>query len=134
MRRASVATGLALTAALVGCHRASPAVAVPAAPSRHFALILERSASGWAAHCEVGCRWADVTMSCGGCQVRIDAAGIGAAGPIEGPPGSFAFVLRGTSAGWEAEGISGVHWRRLSWGCGAAVCRARIDETGVGAP
>jgi hypothetical protein len=131
MRLACIVTGLAL-AIIAGCHRAPAPGPAAGSSSPHFALVLERTATGdWAAHCEVGCAWTDVSMSCGGCQVQLDASGIGPAGPPARTRKPFAFVVRATSAGWEAEGISGVRWRRLSWGCRGSPCRARIDEGGV---
>ena len=118
---------ISLTAA---CHRPA-SVPTNAVPRAHFAIVLERSNAGWSAHCDDGCRWTDLTMSCSGCQVRLTAIGIGPANlPEEGPDG-FAFTLKEAGTGWEAVAIRGVRWRSLTWGCGAPVCRARIDEAGV---
>jgi hypothetical protein len=113
------------------CHRAPLVATTATSPSRHFALVLEHSAGGWSAHCDMGCRWTDVTMSCSDCAVQLDATGIGLVGAAEHTTDGFAFVLSGKGAGWEAQGVTGVSWQTLSWDCGAAVCRARIDETGV---
>jgi hypothetical protein len=130
---------LATTTLLAGfvataCYKMPPAVASAPVPTGHFAVILEHSATGWAAHCEAGCQWTDVSMSCAGCDVRLDASGIARAYPAAPAATGFAFVLSNTGRGWTARGIQGVRWQSLSWSCGAAVCRARVDESGVGRP
>ncbi len=129
--RALVATMLAVFLA-TACHKPSSTVA-GASPgeSAHFAVVLERSPTGWAAHCEAGCQWIDLSMACQGCDVQLDASGIARAALAPAPKG-FAFVLSDASGGWTARGIQGVRWQRLSWNCGADVCRGRLDETGVG--
>jgi hypothetical protein len=99
--------------------------------STHFSFILEHSAQGWQAHCEAGCRWRDVTMSCGGCEVRLTSVGIGPANASEEEPGTFGITLTDSGSGWEARSLRGAGWITLSWGCPQATCRARIDETGV---
>lgn len=128
MRTASVVAILALAPTFASCHRPSAATTAPLA---HFAVVLEHSVQGWTAHCQVGCRWTDSTMACGGCQIRLSAAGVGPARLPEDPTEGFAFTLQDAGTGWEATGVRGVRWRALSWQCQAAVCRARIDETGV---
>ena len=114
------------------CHRApAPAAAAPAAAPAPFAIVVEHSESGWRAHCETGCRWVDVTMTCAGCAVRVDVSGImGADAPAEAVPG-FAFVLSAVPGGWAARGVQGVRWERVTWTCSAAACRGRLDESGV---
>jgi hypothetical protein len=114
------------------CHKAPPAVVSAPVPTDHFAVILEHSATGWAARCEAGCQWTAVSMSCARCDVRLDASGIARAYPSAPAPTGFAFVLSSAGGGVTARGIQGVRWRSLSWSCGAAVCRARVDESGVG--
>jgi hypothetical protein len=125
---ATFAVALLLTTA---CPKKSYVVAAAPAEPAHFAVILERSPTGWAAHCEVGCQWTDVTMSCNGCDVQLDASGIALAYPSPAPKG-FAFVVSDARDGWTARGIQGVRWQNLSWSCSAVVCRGRLDETGVG--
>lgn len=61
----------------------------------------------------------------------LDASGITRATPSAPEPTGFAFVLSRAERGWMARGIQGVQWRSLSWDCGAAACRARLDESGV---
>ena len=128
---ATLVVALILTTA---CPKKSYVVAAAPTEPGHFAVILERSPTGWAAHCEVGCQWTDVTMSCNGCEVQLDAsgiAGIALANPSPAPKG-FAFVVSDARDGWTARGIQGVRWQNLSWSCGAVVCRGRLYETGVG--
>jgi hypothetical protein len=115
----------------VACHKPS---AVSAAPTEAglFAVILERSATGWPAHCEAGCQWtAAVTVSCDGCDLQLDASRIARVYPSPAPKG-FAFVVSNARGGWTASRIQGVRWQKLCWNCGAALCRGRLDETGVG--
>ena len=131
MRLRALATTVLAAFLAIACHKTSPAVAAASAQTGHFTVILERSATGWAAHCEVGCQWTDVTMSCDGCDVQLDASGIARAFLAPAPKG-FAFVVSNARDGWTARGIQGVRWQKLSWSCGAAVCRGRLDETGVG--
>jgi hypothetical protein len=110
---------------IAGCNR-------PAAPAAdHFSLVLEHSAQGWKASCEVGCRWREITMSCAGCEVRLTSVGIGPASSAEDEPGTFAFTLADSGSGWAARSLRGAKWITLSWGCPQATCRARIDEVGV---
>jgi hypothetical protein len=113
------------------CHPKPAALTSTPEPGGHFAVVLEHSPKGLAAHCEAGCHWVDVTMSCGGCDVRLDATGIGPAYPATSEPSTFAFVLSPSVSGWKARAIEGARWKTLSWDCGTPVCRVRVDETGV---
>jgi hypothetical protein len=126
---ASIVVGLLVTMA---CHRTPPSVASVSPSNGHFAIVVEHSPKGWQAHCEAGCQWVDVSTSCGGCDVRLDATGIGPAYPASSEVTGFAFVLSSDGTGWQARAIDGARWKTLSWSCGTAVCRGRIDETGVG--
>ena len=114
------------------CHQKPPTVAPTAAPESHFTIVLERSAKGWAAHCETGCAWVNVSMFCDGCEVRLDANGIGPAYPATSTAAAFAFVLSADRTGGKARAIQGTRWTSLGWGCLPAGCRVRLDETGVG--
>jgi hypothetical protein len=107
-----------------------PTPATAPAPN-HFSLVLEHSAQGWRASCEVGCRWRELTMSCGGCEVRITSVGVGPASSSEAEEATFAFTLTDAGSGWHAKSLRGVHWIALTWGCPETTCRARIDEAGV---
>lgn len=115
----------------IACHRQAPTVA-PVSEPDHFAIVLEHSAKGLAAHCEVGCNWVNVSMSCGGCDMRLDVSGIGRAAEAAPSPAGFAFVLSPDRTGWKARAIRGARWITVGWSCGTAVCRVRLDETGVG--
>ena len=113
-----------------GCHRSAP-TPITAVPESHFSLILEHSSSGWAARCEAGCRWKEVTMNCGGCTVRLDIAGISQLGAAQDKPNGFEFTVSRTSKGVMAKAVTGARWKSLSWNCEDGTCRARIDESGV---
>ena len=119
MRYAVIAVGAVLL--MGGRHASSP----------HFALTLEHSAQGWKANCDTGCAWREVSMSCGGCEVRLSSLGIDRAGTPEISRGGFAFTLSDSAGGWQAKDVRGTRWATLSYACPQAVCRARIDETGV---
>ena len=122
---------LALVGVLAGgCHRQAPAT-VAAIPLSHFSLVLEHSASGWAASCEAGCRWKEVTMTCGGCTVRLDVSGIFRLHAPREEVNGFEFTVSRTSEGLAAQAIAGARWKSLTWKCDQGTCRARIDETGV---
>ena len=125
---ASVVSALLVTMA---CHKTPPSVASVAPANGHFSIVVEHSAGGWRAHCETGCHWVDVSMFCGGCDVRLDATGIRPAYPASSAVPGFAFVLSTDGTGWKARAIDGARWKTLSWNCGAVMCRGRIDETGV---
>ena len=126
-RVAFVMIGIALSA---GCHRPASTAAV-SVPESHFSLVLEHSSSGWAARCEAGCHWKEVTMECGGCTVRLDVAGISQLKAAHNNSGGFEFTISRTSKGLVAEAIAGARWKSLTWNCTEGTCRARIDETGV---
>ena len=113
----------------VACSTARAPGIAPAA--NHFSLVLEHSVQGWRASCDVGCRWREVTMSCGGCEVRLTSIGVGPASSSEVEEGTFAFTLTDAGSGWQAKSIRGANWLALGWGCGETTCRARIDEAGV---
>ena len=116
----------------MGCHRVSQAPKSAEVDNGNFALVLERSSSGWAARCEFGCRWKEVKMTCENCSVRLDVAGISAPDIVHEVVTGFAFVVSNTDSGWQARGLSGVTWKELAWGCEGGSCRARIDQAGVG--
>lgn len=118
---------------VMACHRQPPTVA-PVLEPDHFAIVLEHSPQGLAAHCEVGCRWVDVSTSCTACDVRLDVSGIGPVHEATPQPTGFAFVLSPDGAGWKARAIRGTAWISVGWSCGTAVCRVRLDETGVWHP
>jgi hypothetical protein len=128
----SLASFVAAIFIATACHQKPPTVAPVPAPNDHFSIVLERSANGWAAHCEAGCAWVTVSMACGGCDVRLDASGIGPAYPATSAATGFAFVLSADRTGGKARSIQGTRWTTLGWGCLPAACRVRLDETGVG--
>ena len=117
--------------ALMGCHAPSTN-RVASVPERHFSLVVEHSPSGWAARCNEGCRWKEVKMSCGGCDVRLDVAGISRVDAAQEKVAGFEFVVSRTIEGITARSVAGVRWKSLSRKCDQGTCTARIDETGVG--
>jgi len=125
MRALVAVLAIALT---VGCHRA-PTVAP--APVRHFAIVLEQSATGWSARCETGCAWTEVSETCTGCDIRLDSTGISRGYPARASTAGFEFVVSSERQGWSVRAVRGATWVNLSWGCAAAPCRARVDERGV---
>ena len=100
-----------------------------------FQIVLDRSGPGWAAHCDTGCAWQDLSYACpAGCRVRIDANGVSTETTASRPAPAFAFVLERTDDGWQAQSVAGTAWTTVSWhsvGCQFGSCRARIDEHGV---
>jgi hypothetical protein len=125
-----VAFALVGFALVSGCHRPVSTAAI-AVPESHFSLLLEHSSSGWAARCEAGCRWNEVTMTCSGCTVRLDVAGISEVRATHIKADGFEFTVSRTSDGLAADAITGARWKSLTWNCEEGTCRARIDETGV---
>ena len=113
---------------VAACHRA-PAVAP--APVTHFAIVLEHSPTGWTAQCETGCAWTEVTETCTGCDIRLDATGISRGYPARAGTEGFEFVVSPERTGWTARAVRGTSWVSLSWTCTVSSCRARVDETGV---
>ena len=131
MRMHALSTVLAAVL-IAGCHRAPVVAAAGAAPGQHFAIVLERSATGWSAHCEVGCAWTNVTETCAGCDIRLDLTGISRGYPAHAGTQGFEFVVSSERDGWRAEAVRGVTWEKVSWTCrGTTTCRARVDERGV---
>jgi len=131
-KRALTAVLLAAAVAGASCHKPQGESQFATGPEQHFSLWLEHSASGWAAHCDSGCSWKDVTLQCASCKVLIDADGI-AGDAVATPPRGFAFVVDDHN-GLSAHGVRGVRWLDLSWGCASAVCRAWFSEEGVHIP
>ena len=96
-----------------------------------FSLILDYTATGWAAECEVGCTW-KAAFSCeSACNALVDSRGLVTLGEIRPPDPKFAFVIEHTRIGVRARARSGAAWITVSWGCRQEPCRARITEAGV---
>ena len=112
----------------------SPRVVVQrSTPETGFVLELAHSwETGWTARCAKGCKWKELTATCADCRIRLDDSGVRPpAARDHEEPAKFAFEIQARETGWEAKGISGLKWTKLSWDCGKAGCRARIDESGV---
>jgi hypothetical protein len=133
MSKRAFASILVALAAVSACHKAPESTQTAAVPEQHFSILLQRSDTGWTAHCEVGCHWIDLSFHCVSCEWRLDADGVSNY-DLNRSSSGFAFVLSDEHNGWSARGLRGVRWLKLSWSCGTAVCRGRVDETGVRAP
>ena len=133
LKRALPVMLLAACVASASCHKSQDDPRVATGPEQHFSLWLEHSPTGWAAHCDTGCTWKDVTMRCSDCTVRVDADGINDDAAAARPPRGFAFLLD-DHHGLSAHGVQGVRWLDLSWNCATSVCRARLNEEGVHVP
>ena len=120
-----------VTSALCLVAWSTPRTAGIAPAGSHFSLALEHSAQGWRASCDVGCRWRELTMSCGGCEVRLTSVGVGPASSFDPEDATFAFTLADAGSGWDAKSPRGVNWLALSYSCPETTCRARMDEAGV---
>lgn len=123
---------LGLLVFLAGIAGSSPSAPVSQAPQGHFRLVLERSDSGFTAHCEAGCSWKELTFRCvADCHALIDANGVALNPESRATTSPFAFRLHPTVDGWAAESVAGTAWISLSYGCGTVACRARVTEFGV---
>jgi hypothetical protein len=96
-----------------------------------FSLVLESTATGWAARCDSGCRWTHITLSCArSCDATIDANGVRPRGARSASP-SFAFNIERTGREVRATGRTGTAWQALTWTCFLDPCRARVNTYGV---
>jgi hypothetical protein len=101
------------------------------APSS-FSMVITSTTTGWAAHCDTGCRWSDVSYECPGqCAAVFDATGVATPGATQTDTSVFAFTIERTEQGNLATAQNGAAWQQLTWGCGAAECRARVSTDGV---
>jgi hypothetical protein len=114
---------------------ASGAVTVTAQkaqPRASFSLVLESTRTGWAAQCDSGCRWRQLSFDCRqACGAVIDADGVVTLAAARRDSTAFRFVVEHTPTGVRAIARSGTAWQALSWDCGAESCRARVDQRGV---
>jgi hypothetical protein len=108
-----------------------PATTPTAHAPAGFSLVLESTRTGWAAHCDSGCHWTTITLSCArSCDATIDANGVGPrAAPFVSP--SFAFKVERTDREVRAIARTGTAWQTLTWTCFLDPCRARVDANGV---
>jgi hypothetical protein len=124
---------LAAIAVAGACQRPAAVATTRTIPLNAFSVVIEHSSAGWQVQCESGCEWMKVSMSCAGCSVQLDATGIVRAVRARAAPIGFAFVLIDDGVGkWTARGIQGTAWKKLTWTCNNALCRARLDTEGVG--
>jgi len=109
---------------------------VPRSPAQvavsAFSLIITTTPANWAAHCDSGCGWEDVTFSCpGNCSWVLNANGVATSTMVRADSSAFAFELHRADRGMRAKSLAGTEWKALSWYCAAETCRARIDAHGV---
>jgi hypothetical protein len=97
-----------------------------------FSLVITTIPTGWAAHCDSGCRWQEVAYSCpGNCKAVFDANGVSTPRARRADASGFAFELQRVDGETRARSLAGTAWKALSWGCPTDTCRARIDANGV---
>src|SRR5262245_28846510 len=87
--------------ALVVVTQALSAPPRPAAPA--FSLVLESTATGWAARCDTGCRWQRVSFGCErACGAIIDANGVVTIATPHLDSAAFRFIVERTARGVRA--------------------------------
>jgi hypothetical protein len=95
-------------------------------------MVVESTPTGWAARCDKGCRWRELSFGCErACNAVIDANGIVTLATLRPDSAAFGFVVEHTPTGVRATTRGGTIWQGLGWDCGADSCRARVDEYGV---
>jgi len=113
---------------LVSGGAATPKTAAPTA----FSLVLESAANGWAARCDSGCRWHELSFNCRqACGAIIDANGVVTLATPRPESAPFQFTVERSAAGVRATARTGTAWQTLSWDCALDPCRARVDTYGV---
>jgi hypothetical protein len=115
--------------ALVAGLGAAPAPPAPAA----FSLLLESSADGaWAARCDSGCRWRELSFRCErACGAVIDANGLVTLATAGIDSSSFRFIVERSADEVRATARNGTAWQTLTWSCTLDPCRVRVDAFGV---
>ena len=97
-----------------------------------FSLVLESSATGWAARCDSGCRWRQLSFSCErACGAVIDANGVAHLATPSLDSASFRFIVERSAGEVRATARSGTAWQTLTWRCALDPCRAHVDAYGV---
>lgn len=111
-----------------------PAPATAPARLSSFSMVITSSATGWTAHCDSGCQWTELALRCSAaCGVLVDEFGLTPLTATPAKMSAFAFELTPTDSGPRAIARYGMTWQSVSWRCGRAPCRARLDASGVGA-
>jgi hypothetical protein len=119
---------LVASIALIAGAGAAPTIRAPAA----FGLVLESSATGWAARCDSGCRWHQLSFSCErACRAIVDANGLVTVATPHLDSSSFRFIVERTGGEVRATSRAGTAWQTLAWSCTLDPCRARVDAYGV---
>jgi len=122
-----------ITAAFVfGAGMATTRAGRPAAPA-NFSVLITATPTGWAARCDSGCHWKEVSFSCpNACPAIVDANGLVTLASPRPDPTPFSIVLHHDRYGAKAESRAGTAWSTLSWDCGESPCQVRVDAFGVG--
>jgi hypothetical protein len=119
---------LFISMALVGVLGAARTAAAPAT----FSLVLESKPGGWAARCDSGCRWREVSFSCErACGAIVDANGLVTLATADLDPSSFRFIVERGDGVVRATARNGTAWDNLTWSCTTDPCRVRVDAYGV---
>ena len=106
----------------------APATPAPA----NFSLTLESTPNGWAARCDTGCAWRDVSFRCEvACGAVVDANGLVTLATGDLRPSPFRFIVERTGREIRATSSSGAAWDKLTWSCTSDPCRVRVDSYGV---
>ncbi len=129
MRSSLVAMGLLSVGLAIGV--TSVRAAVPVTPSE-FSMLITHTATGWTAHCDSGCHWTDLSLSCqASCGAVVDENGLTSPADTLSNPSRFAFELTRTESGPSAVARYGTTWQSVSWRCNSSPCRARLNASGV---
>src|SRR5262245_45888375 len=122
-------------AAIAGFIGATTTQRVPQAVTQgaadRFSVVLDYTATGWSAACEIGCGWTAGFSCATACNAVVDARGIITLANTRPLDSLFAFAVERTDNGVSARSRWGTRWRSLSWGCEQQPCRARVTESGV---
>ena len=130
--RSSLVALVLVSAVFAGVSTPAPAIA-PAKLSP-FSMVITSSATGWAAHCDSGCQWTELAFKCSAsCGVLVDEYGLTPLTATPAKESAFAFELTPTDSGPRAIARHGMTWQSVSWRCGRAPCRARVNASGVAA-
>ncbi len=125
MKALLVALGMTFAAGV--SHEPAPQTAPPS-----FSLVIEATATGWAARCDSGCAFRTASFACrDACPAIADANGLRTVAAETPGPSPFSFRLEHTETGFNAVARDGTVWLKLGYSCRSLPCTARVTETGV---
>ena len=97
-----------------------------------FSLTLEHRGNTWSAHCAIGCKWIEGSMTCREtCAVIVEDEGMVTAQSGRRASETFAFLAEPTGNGWSAKAYVGTAWESVSINCTIARCQGVVSEHGV---